>query len=251
MTKPKIVKPDKPTEPQGAAEPQDITAALSEFAAEAAAPSAENVIPIGIPKPVSFLERARSKRGSTIAGVETMLQALPILKISEANDWVRLHPDAENFWSYELCFVNVPIIGDKRDQLHLIDEDIAVTYLSSKRILRFRLALATKPYDVQFLCKVPSTNMDNVWNTTTLKACEQAQSLWVQATSRKAENVEGYKIDKAKDHDAFPEPKWGTHSLEKIIRISFDADAGTKGFFIDTEDHPGLLRLIAAKQNLT
>jgi hypothetical protein len=75
MTKPKIVKPAKP------AEPQDVTAPLSELAAEAAAPAAENVIPIGIPKPVSILERARSKRGSTIAGVETMLQALPILKI--------------------------------------------------------------------------------------------------------------------------------------------------------------------------
>jgi hypothetical protein len=232
---------------------QDITEPLSNLAAESKSAEAEsnvNVIPMTIPKPQSFLERARSKRGSTIAGVETVLQALPILKISEANDWVRLHPDAENFWSYELCFVNVPIIGDKRDQLHLIDEDIAVTYLSSKRILRFRLALATKPYDVQFLCKIPSTNMDNMWNTTAMHACEQAQGLWVQATSRKAENIEGYKVDKAKDADAFPEPKWGPHSLEKIIMVSFDAAAGHKGFFIDTEDHPGLLRLIAAKQNL-
>ena len=99
-----------------------------------------NVVPLTIQKPASFLERFKSKRGSTIAGVETLLTALPILKISEANDWVRLHP-SEDYWSYELCFVNVPIIGDKRDQLHLIDEEIAVQYLSSKRVLRFRLAL--------------------------------------------------------------------------------------------------------------
>src|SRR5258708_3350512 len=148
--KPKIV--DKPAEPklQDITEPLSKLAAEPKLAAETAAPSAEtdnimNVIPLTIPKPVSFLERFKSKRGSTIAGVETLLQALPILKISEANDWVRLHP-SEDYWSYELCFVNVPIINDKRDQLHLIDEEIAVMHLSSKRILRFRLALATKPY---------------------------------------------------------------------------------------------------------
>ena len=231
--------------------PQDITEPLSKLAAELAAEteSSMNVIPLTIQKPVSLLERFKSKRGSTIAGVETLLQALPILKISEANDWVRLHP-SEDYWSFELCFVNVPIINDKRDQLHLIDEEIAVQYLSNKRILRFRLALATKPYDVQFLCKVPSTNLDNSWNSTAIKACEQARTAWVQAVSRKAENVDGYKIDRARDADAFPDPKWTTRSLEEIISISFNANAGHTGFAINTDNHPGLLRLIAAKQNL-
>ena len=72
---------------------------------------------------------------------------------------MRLHPDEETYWSHELCFVNVPIKGQKRDTLHLIDEDLAMRYLPSGKIQRFRLALATKPFDVFFLCHVPSRNL--------------------------------------------------------------------------------------------
>ena len=91
--------------------------------------------------------------------------------------------------------MSVPIKGEKRDMLHLIDEEIAMQYLPSKKIKRQRLALATKPHDVFFFCIVPSQNLDNSWNATALEACEQAKTLWVQATSRKAEGVESYKIE--------------------------------------------------------
>jgi hypothetical protein len=40
--------------------------------------------------------------------------------------------------------------GQKRDTLHLIEEDLALRYLPSGKILRFRLALASKPFDVFF-----------------------------------------------------------------------------------------------------
>ena len=63
--------------------------------------------------------------------------------------------------------------------------------------MRFRLALATKPHDVFFLCQVPSRNLDNSWNGTTSAGCEQAKTRWTQVTSRKEEGVEGYKIDYA------------------------------------------------------
>ena len=91
------------------------------------------------------------------------------------------------YWSEELCFVTVPIKGEKRDLLHLIDEEIALANLSRKKIKRHRLALATKPYDVFFLCVVPSIHLDNCWNSTALKACREAQSHWVQVSSRKDE----------------------------------------------------------------
>jgi len=39
-----------------------------------------------------------------------------------------------------------------------------------------------------------------------------AQQLWVHVNSRKAEGVEGYKVDYAKDPNAFPEPKWPKHT---------------------------------------
>lgn len=198
---------------------------------------------LSVPKPDTFsLNKFKSKRAAAIANVETLLTALPHHSISQAKDFVRLHPDEEKYWSPELCFVNVPIKGQKRDTLHLIDEELAMRYLPSAKILRFRLALATKPGDVFFLCHVPSRNTDNPWNASNLQACEQAKTLWIQATSRKEEGVEAYKIDVARDADAFPAPKWPTQTLEEIIGRTFE------GRKIETETHPGLLRLIGAKQ---
>jgi hypothetical protein len=117
-------------------------------------------------------------------------------------------------------------------------------HLPSARIQRFRLALATKPYDVFFLCHIPSQNLDNKFNETNLIGCEQAKTLWVELTSRKGEGVDEYKVNLAKDQDAFPEPKWPEQSLDELIEITFT------GRQIDREDHPALLRLIGAKQSI-
>jgi hypothetical protein len=198
-----------------------------------------------IAKPEGFsLDKFKSKRAAAIANVETLQTGLPLYRASEVDDFLRLHPDEENYWSFELCFVNVPIKGQKQDTLHLIEEDLAMKYLSSGRIKRFRVALATKPDDRFFLCIVPSRNLDNGYNSTTLTGCERAKTLWVEVTSRKAEGVEAYKIDLAKDQDAFPDPKWPTQSLGELIEKTF------AGRMIDREDHPALLRLIGARQVL-
>ena len=160
--------------------------------------------------------------------------ALPHHSIAQAKDFVRLHPDEDRYWSPELCFVSVPIKGQKRETLHLIDEELAMRFLPSGKIQRFRLALATKPYDVFFLCHVPTRNEDNSWNVSNLQACEQAKTFWVQATSRKEEHVDAYKVDSARDLDAFPDPKWLTQTLDELINITFT------GRMIDHEEHPGL-----------
>ena len=170
---------------------------------------------------------------------------MPHHSIAQAKDFVRLHPNEEAYWSDELCFVNVPIKGQKKDTLHLISEDLAMRYLPSGRIMHFRLVLATKPYDVFFLCHLPTRNTDNSWNADNMLACENAKIKWVQASSRKEEGVDGYKIDVARDHDAFPEPKWPIQSLAELIEKTF------AGRIIDREDHPALLRLIGAKQRLS
>jgi hypothetical protein len=180
---------------------------------------------ISIAKPTEGgLEKFRSKRSPSIPGVETLLTALPHHSISQANDFVRLHPDETKYWSPELCFVNVPIKGMKRDMLHLINEELAMQYLPSARIKRFRLALASKPLDEFFLCHVPTRNSDNSWNRSNMQACEQAKTYWIQATSRKEEGVEAYKIDFTRDVDAFPEPNWPkqtpiARSTTKIIPV--------------------------------
>ena len=143
----------------------------------------ENVTPPPIAKPSDEfdLSRFKSKKTATIANVETLPTSLPVQNMAEANDYVRLHSNEEKYWSDELCFVSVPVKGSKQNTLHLIDEDLAVQFLQAKEILRFRLALATKPNDVFFLCQVPTRNKDNTWNESNLDGCEKAKTLWMQS----------------------------------------------------------------------
>ena len=203
----------------------------------------DNVISIAKPAEKSSLDKFKSKQAAALANIETLPTELKIHNIAAAKDFVRVHPDEKNYWSSELCFLNVPIKGQKRDTLHLIDEDLALQYIQPGRILRFRLALATKPYDVFFLCQIPSRNLDNEWNRANVKGCEQAKTLWTILTSRKEEGVETYKVDYAQNQDAFPEPKWPEkQTLDDLILTRFT------GLSIEAADHAGLLRLIGAKQ---
>jgi len=199
-----------------------------------------------IAKPEAFsLDKFKTRRAPAVANVETLQTALPHHSISLGKDFVRLHPDEAKYWSEELCFVNVPIKGQKNSTLHLIDEELATRFLPSARILRFRLALATKPNDVFFLCHVPTRNEGNTWNDSNRQACEQAKTLWVSVTSRKEEGVDAYKIDVARDPDAFPAPKWPKQSLDELIYVTF------AGRMIVDDKNPGLLRLIGAKQEVS
>jgi hypothetical protein len=139
----------------------------------------------------------------------------------------------------------VPVKGQKRDTLHLIEEDLAMQYLPSGSILRFKLALASKPYDAFFLCHIPTQNTDNEWNMSNIAACAVAKTMWVRVTSRREENIDGYKVDYAREQDAFPEPNWPKQKLEELILATFT------GRTIDNAEHAALLRLIGAKQSLS
>ena len=192
----------------------------------------ENSVPIA--KPGEFnLDKFKAKRTATVANVETLQSPLPVHNMAAAKDLVRLHPNEENYWSAELCFVDVPIKGQKHNTLHLIDEDLAFRFLEAGEIKRFRLALASKPYDVFFLCAIPTQNLDNSWNDTNLEACEKAKTLWTKATSRKREGVENYKITSAKDPDAFSDPNWPTAVARRTHRARFrrphDRNGGPPG----------------------
>jgi hypothetical protein len=184
--------PNKPKKaiikPNGGPVPEDL--------AEPSAP---------IPQPSVFsLDKFRTKHADAIANVGTLPSALPHHSIADAKDFVRLHSDEVNYWSPELCFVDVPILGQKRDTMHLIAEDLALNYLDSGRLKRFRLALASKPHNAFFLAHIPSRNLDNGYNESCVAGCALAKTLWVTLTSRKPQGVEAYKIDYARDQDAFP-----------------------------------------------
>ena len=75
---------------------------------------------------------------------------------------------------YRLSF----LYGNYVTLANIGDEELALRFLPSGKIQRFRLALAAKPYDVFFLCHVPTQNTDNSWNTSNLLACEHGRSFW-------------------------------------------------------------------------
>jgi hypothetical protein len=140
--------------------------------------------------------------------------------------------------------VDVPTKGgQKRDTMHLIDEDLALRWMDGGKIKRFRLALASKPHDVFFLCHVPSQNLDNGYNESNIEGCECAKTKWVTLVSRKAtEGIERYKTTFAFDLDAFPPPSWPTQTLTELIETAF------AGRTIDREDHPAMNRLLGRRQ---
>jgi len=213
---------------------------------EHASPEADSVTPIAKPSGGSLLDRFKSKRPPAAVGVATLIESLPHHPLAHAKDYTRLHPNESTHWSGELCFVNVPIVGANKDTLHLIDEDIAIKYLAAGSVQRFRLALATKPYDVFFLAHVPTTHLDNTWNVSAVRGCEQAKTRWVKLTSLKAAGQEHYQIEFAKDEDAYPAANWPAQSFEELIVAAFSPNR-----MITSEDHPGLLRLIGAKPTLS
>ncbi len=202
-----------------------------------------------ISKPATAAERlAKFKTKNptqTIDGPGPLITALPVMGIGQAGDFVRLHNSETDYWSDELAFVTIPIDGDKKGKLHLIDDSIAIAYLPAKKIRRCRLALATKPMKGSFfLCQIPTRNLDSSWNSSNLQACEMARTFWVEAVSMKP-TQEAYKITPAKNQNAFRPPEWPTRSLDEIIEATF------RGAMIDAENHPGLLRLIGDVQDLT
>jgi hypothetical protein len=197
-----------------------------------------------VPKPQgkkkSFAERFRSSTAAIIAGpgVNPQLLALPVMRIAEAKDYVRLHPDEEAYWTGVMCFALVPI-DVKRTELHPIDEGLAMQYLHESKIKRYRLALASRPYKgALFLCIVPSQNLENGYNRTGLEICTIGKTSWVQAVSLKYKGVEAYEPVLAENQNAYNDRlEWPTATMDEILDVTF------AGKMIETPDCPAMLRL--------
>jgi hypothetical protein len=205
-------------------------------------PRGEPLPPIEKPPRKFSLDKFKSS-APLQPGVSELLPALPVIRVGDVNDWFMLHPSEPHYWTHELYFVNVPIVGVKKDKLQLIDKNIAVQYLRPKKILKARLALATKPNNVFFWTWVPTRNLDNTWNADCLKACEQAKAVWTQVASRREENSDGYHIMKAPEQDFVPAPKWPTQPLEELLDPTF------LGNTIEDANSPALHRLIGMRIN--
>jgi hypothetical protein len=214
----------------------------------AAKPASEpEPLSIEKPPPGEILARFKTKR-SPDERIQTLLPALPHLKISDAKDYVRLHPD-DAYWSDEYCFVMIPVPGLKDSVPHLLASDLAETRPPGS-LQYFRLALASKPHNQFFLAHVPSRNLDNEWNRSNLEACVAARTSWKQVISRKSEGLEGYLIKPTESElrgegDPFPQPNWPTESLDALVAKTFD------GRMILDRESPAWRRLVGLRQKLS
>ena len=199
---------------------------------------------VGIPRPTNKFSMDQFRVSEDgVKSVGTLIHALPCYKISDAGDFVRLHPDEENYWSCPFYLVEVPIKGQKKkSKTHLVTEAIADAYLGRSKVKRVRLALASKPFDNFFLCIVPAQNEDNSFNESALRWCEVAKAKWVEVY--REENKDAYAGRFPIDADAFDEPNWPTQPLEDLIGATFD------GCLIIDSEHEGLKRLRGQKQSL-
>ena len=225
---------------------------MAEDAARTPKPETPSEEKLSIPKPtISPLAACATTRqpGEGEAKVEKMLGPLPYFKLAAAGDFVKLHP-SDDYWSIEYFFVRVPVPGQRDAMLHLVARDLA-RELPRGRVQCFRLALGAKPYDAQFfLATVPSTNLDNVWNSTNLAACQAARQTFVIVTSLMANGGEGYAWEKTISERngegcPWPGPTWPTETLVRIIEITFE------GRIILYSDHPAWCRLVGKRQKLS
>ena len=90
---------------------------------------------MSIAKPGAFnLDLFKTKSSPTIAGVATLLTALPHHSIAQANDFVRLHPDEETTGRPNCASSLFRSRARSKTLVHLIDEELAVLLLAEQRI---------------------------------------------------------------------------------------------------------------------
>jgi hypothetical protein len=128
-------------------------------------PQGEPLPPINRPSDGGDVDLTRFEATSTadIAGVKTLVTAIPVVRPGDVRDYFRLHAGDEWWKPKPFCFITVPIIGIKNPVLHLIDEELAKTYLDAADYFRRRLILGSKPNDVFFMASLPCDNLDNSW----------------------------------------------------------------------------------------
>jgi hypothetical protein len=210
----KLVQDDSESDLTPIEKPDDATAALSKF---------------------------KSKRSGKPSATMKM-DKLEVRRLAESKDYIRLSPLPQH-WSEELCFVSVPVDGAD-PILHLIIDDLAEMYLSEKDVERFRVALASGAVPGSwFLCKVPSQNLTNGFNSSALEGCLEAKRRWLKAVSQKSKGLERYSIKYAEDQDFAPTPDFAP--MPNVYEILF---ARFAGLTIEVPDAPALLRLRGKKQ---
>ena len=213
---------------------------------ETSRPKLEVVSPTDLSEPIPIpgefsLEKFKSTQAASLAGVETLLTALPQCSIAQAKDFVRLHPDEDAYWSPELCFVSRPnqrpearyYASDRRDVGQAIP---AERPHCSGFVWRSR----PNPTTYFFSAKSPAAAW-TISGTPPIRRLASKQ----KRCGRKLPHDET-RISKATkstrlEPRRFPRAKVANASLRKLLEVTY------AGRTIETHDNPALLRLIGAK----
>jgi hypothetical protein len=167
-----------------------------------------------------------------------------IHKFHEVRDFVWVHPDPAYTTAHPLWLVDVP--SDEKDgkpMLHLILKSLAQQYLDPKEVVRLNLALASTPKSRLFLGIVPCRNLDNSFNASMLTAVGAAKQGWRKIL--RVQDREAYYPKPPHDADFAPAPEWPSTPLMDLIEAHFRPHK-----IITTADHPGLLRILGARQQI-
>jgi len=156
--------------------------------------------------------------------------------------WV--HPDPAYTSTRPYFLVDVP--SDEKGgkpSLHLILKTLAHQYLDSSEWTRLNFALASMPGDRFFLGIVPCRNLDNAFNASMLVAIEQAKQGWRRIL--RVHGKDGYYAKAPIDPDFAQPPTWPSASLAELVDAHFSPHRK-----ILTPEHPGLLRVLGARQRI-
>lgn len=167
--------------------------------------------------------------GATL-GVKKAMLTIPVKKPSK--EWfVQVHPDE----SYRMQTAVLELKEDR--ETYLVDPSLWPELSSSESTFGTRsIFTAVNRQGVVFLWPIRLPGADGKlddWNQSALEAAAMATGKWV----RIAANMSLGAYDVFEATAKLPDPEWPSLSFAELLRVAF------KNRFIDTLDHPVLLRL--------
>ena len=171
-----------------------------------------------------------SQNYSDMAGVKKIITTIPVRKPGK-QDFVRTHPDPV----YRLDTAVLELKEER--ETYIVNPDLWSELLGE--LISKSLVLTINRQKVLSLwpIRLPGEDgrIDN-WNASAAEAAVMAQEKWIKVASKMS--LGAYEISEATGE--LPEPEWPNISMEKILEIAF------RGRYIDTLDHPVLMRLRGA-----
>ncbi|MBX7075614.1 MAG: hypothetical protein K1X71_20935 [Pirellulales bacterium] len=186
--------------------------------------------PDSVPDPFDPARLRLSQDFGATLGVKKAVLTVPVKKPSK--EWfVQVHPDE----SYRMQTAVLELKEDR--ETYLVDPSLWPELSSSESTFGTRqIFTAINRQGVVFLWPIRLPGADGKlddWNQSALEAAQMATGKWV----RVAANMSLGAYDVFEATAKLPDPEWPALSFAELLRVAF------KNRFIDSLDHPVLLRL--------